>query len=198
MIVQQRGRVARQAGRIVDATSVRAGRWGLKIGEYINRDFHGRQAKLAVFIDGTDPDLLTASREDSRSSAKYVQAQVGSMFVALTGIYNLVPHPVARQSAYAPDDQSGVVQFAFEPKNIIRATREYFSVEVAGVMEAIRLGPRRIVIASSENAAQQQSLAEKISARYSLVPASSHRSIIGQMDHAKQVADIIREAEDGW
>ena len=97
-----------------------------------------------------------------------------------------------------PDDQSGVVQFAFEPKNIIRATREYFSVEVAGVMEAIRLGPRRIVIASSENAAQQQSLAEKISARYSLVPASSHRSIIGQMDHAKQVADIIREAEDGW
>ncbi|WP_205683664.1 hypothetical protein, partial [Brevibacterium aurantiacum] len=51
-------------------------------------------------------------------AASFATGNAGSMFVALTGIYNFVPHTVARQSAYAPDEQSGVVQFAFAPKNI--------------------------------------------------------------------------------
>ncbi|WP_220222354.1 hypothetical protein, partial [Brevibacterium aurantiacum] len=127
----------------------------------------------------------------------FATGNAGSMFVALTGIYNFVPHTVARQSAYAPDEQSGVVQFAFAPKNIYRAIREYFDTDITGAIESIVSGPSRIVIASAENADQQRALAEKLSAPYELVEDSSHRSIIGYQSHSKNVAAIVREVVSG-
>lgn len=169
----------------------------VKIADYLHRELRGRQLSRVILVDGTDPELLLINRRDRQRAAKYLQSQVGSMFVALTGIYNFVPHTVARQSAYAPDEQSGVVQFAFAPKNIYRAIREYFDTDITGAIESIVSGPSRIVIASAENADQQRALAEKLSAPYELVEDSSHRSIIGYQSHSKNVAAIVREVVSG-
>ncbi|SMY04509.1 Alpha/beta hydrolase family protein [Brevibacterium sp. 239c] len=165
----------------------------IKIADYLHRELRGRHVSRVVLVDGTDPELLHINRSDRQRAAKYLQSQCGSMFVALTGIYNFVPHTVARQSAYAPDEQSGVVQFAFAPKNIYRAIREYFDTDITRVTELIVSGPPRFVVASAENADQQRTLADKLSAPYELVEESSHRSIIGYQSHSKHVAAIIRE-----
>ncbi|WP_219812764.1 alpha/beta fold hydrolase [Rathayibacter rathayi] len=168
----------------------------LALASYAGRDIAGRRIAAVVIVDGTDPDLFAADRQDRRRVGTYLQAQLRSMFAALTGIYNFAPHAVGRQSRYEPDQQNGIIQFVFCPRNIHRAIGEYFEFETDQVLDALRAIPNRYLVASQENAAQQAELAIKIGAEYTLVPDSSHRSIIGFRENAQQVALVIRGAAD--
>ncbi|PPF29558.1 hypothetical protein C5D07_03245 [Rathayibacter tritici] len=169
----------------------------LALAGYADRDIAGRRIAAAVIVDGTDPDLLAADRKDRRRVGTYLQAQLRTMFAALTGIYNFAPHAVGRQSRYEPDQQNGIVQFVFGPRNIYRAIGEYFEFETDQVLDILRSIPNRYLVASQENAAQQAELAMKLGAEYTLVPDSSHRSIIGFRENAQQVALVIDGAVDG-
>lgn len=166
----------------------------LRIAEYATSDLAGRRISAAVFIDATDPDLLAADRSNRRRVGGFVQAQVNTMFAAVSGVYNFAPNAVARQSAYPPDEQSGLLQFVYAPRNICRSTREYFEVETDGVVDKLRLIDHRYLIASQENAAQQNTLADKLGAPRSMVDGSSHRSILGYRRFAEQVVAVIRRA----
>lgn len=168
----------------------------LKLAEYAATGIGGRSISAAVLIDGTDPDLLGADRFDRRRSGMFLQSQLHSMFAALTGVYNFAPNAVARQSAYIPDDQNGSIQFIYSPKNIYRATREYFEVDTQGALESLRCIEKLYLVASQENAAQQLDLAEKIGADYRLVAGSSHRSILGFQHFAREVCQTVQEAVD--
>ncbi|WP_440684672.1 alpha/beta fold hydrolase [Curtobacterium sp. 22159] len=168
----------------------------LVLAGYVGHEVAGRKIASVVVVDGTDPDLFAADRRDRRRVGSFLQSQARSMFAALTGIYNFTPHAVDRQSRYEPDQQSGTVQFVFGPRNIHRATREYFELGAEGVLEALREVPNRFLVASQENAAQQAEFARKLDATHRFVPDSSHRSIIGFRQNAAQVAAVIEEALD--
>jgi len=168
----------------------------LALATYADVDIAGRRIAAVVLVDGTDPELFDADRRDRRRVGAYLQSQLRSMFAAVTGLYNFAPHAVARQSRYEPDHQEGTVQFVFGPRNIYRATREYFELPTADVLETLRTVPHRYLVASQENAAQQAELAAKLGAAHRLVPDSSHRSVLGFRQYAEQVAEAIREAVD--
>ncbi|SDZ55823.1 hypothetical protein SAMN05216554_4638 [Herbiconiux ginsengi] len=165
----------------------------LAAASYLRRDFGGRFISSAVVIDGTNPRLLADDRVDRRRRGMFLQSQAGSMYIALTGIYNFVPHAIARQSAFAPDDQLGVVQFSFSPRNILRATREYFNMPLVDAMQSLLAVPRRRVIASKEYEQQESEFAEALHAPIVVVEGASHRSILGYRQYAQQVAQIVRE-----
>ncbi|MBM7412522.1 hypothetical protein JOE38_002345 [Clavibacter michiganensis] len=157
---------------------------------------NGKGLDALVVVDGTDADLFIADRQDRRKIGSFLQSQLGSMFLAITGIYNFVPSAVSRQSAYAPDDQGGVVQFTFSPRNVLQATREYFEVTPTGSSETLRAVPVRRLVGSTENSQQQEDLALRLDAAYTLLSGSSHRSILGRREYAAQVAAIVRGAVD--
>lgn len=168
----------------------------LKLAEYAREEISGRKISTAILVDGTDPELLSADRSNRRRAGAFLQSQLHSMFAAFTGVYNFAPNAVARQSAYAPDDQNGSIQFIYSPKNIYRATHEYFEIATSGAMESLRSIGNLYVLASQENAAQQSGLAEKLNADYRLIPGASHRSILGFSKYAEQVGNAIQEAVD--
>lgn len=168
----------------------------LALATYAGVDIVGRRIAAIVVVDGTDPDLFAADRKDRRRVGTYLQSQLRSMFAAVSGIYNFAPHAVARQSRYEPDQQNGTVQFVFGPRNIHRATREYFEFGTEEVIDVVRTIPHRFLVASQENAAQQESLADKLGAVHRLVPDSSHRSVIGYRQNAQLVASVVTEAID--
>jgi hypothetical protein len=64
------------------------------------------------------------------------------------------------------------------------------------VAESLTQVPVRYLIASDENARQQEHFAKKFDADYRLVPETSHRSILGFRRHASEVAAVIMEAID--
>ncbi|MCJ1707114.1 hypothetical protein [Microbacterium sp. VKM Ac-2923] len=160
---------------------------------YCASDLGGRRIETIVIVDGTDPEVLAQDRADRRRRGAFLQAQLGSMFVALSGVYNFVPNAISRQSAYAPDDQMGVIQFSFSPGNILRATGDYFAIPTADAIQALKSVGRRRVIASKEYEKQEISLASSLDAPFTLIENSSHRSILGYRAYAQRVADIIRE-----
>lgn len=164
--------------------------------QYANVDLEGRLMAAVVVVDGTDPDLLSADRIDRRRVGAFLQAQAHTMFSAVTGIYLFAPNAVARQSRYEPDQQNGTLHFVFAPGNIYQATREYFALPTEQAIESLRSAPRRYLVASHENAQQQEALARKIGAEHLVLTESSHRSIIGYRPYALSVADVIREAID--
>lgn len=163
----------------------------VKSAEYINRLIDGRMVSAAVIVDGTDPDLLKADRSSSERVGKFIQSQVQSMFASISGIYNFAPNAVDRQSAYTPDYQRGTVQFAYSPKNIYTATKEYFSADAESVFENFSSISTIHVIGSGENEQQQRDFANKLGATFSVVEDSSHRSILGYRRFAKQVSNAI-------
>lgn len=168
----------------------------LALAGYADREVAGRRITSAVVIDGTDPDLFATDRRDRKRVGSFLQSQLRSMFAALTGIYNFAPHAVDRQSRYEPDQQMGTVQFVFGPRNIYRATREYFEFDTDRALDVLRAIPNRYLVASQENATQQAELARKLGAGHRLVADSSHRSVIGYRQNAKQVAAVVEEAVD--
>ncbi len=168
----------------------------LVLAGYAGGQVDGRAFAAIVLVDGTDPDLFDADRADRRRVGTYLQSQAHTMFAALSGVYNFAPNAVARQTRYEPDQQNGTLQFIFAPRNVYRATREYFELPTAGAIDALRDVPVRYLVASEENAAQQESLARKLAAEHRLVPTSSHRSVIGFRGNATQVVSVIEEALD--
>ncbi|MBU4555257.1 MAG: hypothetical protein KJ747_00095 [Actinobacteria bacterium] len=165
----------------------------LNVATYANSIIAGKQIAAVVLVDGTDPDLLDQDRSDRRRIGMFLQSQLGTVFMAITGLYNFVPNAVSRQNAFAPDDQSGVVQFAFSPRNIYRAVREYLDVRTAHALDSLAAVKRKVVVASSENASQQAELAQKLGAEYRLVDGSSHRSVLGNRQHAATLSQIVVE-----
>lgn len=168
----------------------------LAFSSYVGDSGETKPVSALVAVDGTDPELLAADRADRRRVGAYLQSQLHTMFAAATGVYNFAPNAVARQSGYAPDEQGGVLQFVFSPRNIYRATREFFEVPVESVLERIRRVPVRFVVGSEENLIQQRTLAEKLGAKSVTVSGSSHRSVLGYRHFAKQVSETVRRAID--
>lgn len=159
---------------------------------YVNDPrFAGRIGKVVV-VDGTDPELLAADRADRQKFGKFVQAQVHTLFAAVTGIYAWVPNAVERQAGYTPDTQYGHVQFVFSPGNIVNAIREYVGVDTDEALANLRAVKSVLVVASAENAEQQSALAGKLGADVEVIEGAGHRSIIGYRHHAEKVEEAIR------
>ncbi|MFJ2767603.1 alpha/beta fold hydrolase [Streptomyces sp. NPDC087300] len=157
--------------------------------------FAGRVDKLVV-VDGTDPVLLDEDRTDRRRLGKFLQAQVYTLFAAVTGIYEWAPNAVERQAGYTPDTQYSHVQFVFSPRNIVNSVREYRGMGTGDAVARLGAVESVLVIASDEFAEQQAVLAEKLGAKIQVVHGSAHRSIIGYRDHAEQVEGAIRRFID--
>ncbi|MDT0379533.1 alpha/beta fold hydrolase [Streptomyces sp. DSM 42041] len=157
--------------------------------------FTDRIHKL-VIVDGTDPDLLGADRSDRRRLGKFIQAQVHTLFAAVTGIYEWAPNSVERQAGYTPDAQYAHVQFVFSPRNIVNSVREYTKVDTDFALANLRKVKSTLLIASGENAEQQSLLAEKIKASFEVIDGSAHRSIIGYKNYAEQVESAVRRFID--
>jgi len=145
-----------------------------------------------VVVDGTDPELLEADRANPDRRGLFLQAQLNSMFLALTGIYNFAPNAVSRQSQYAADTAFAVNQFSFTPRHIVTATREYSDIEAREVIPALQSVPLRCVISSEENEVQQEALARKIEASFTKVSGSTHRTILGERRYAVQVLAVVQ------
>ncbi len=157
--------------------------------------FADRVGKMVV-VDGTDPALLEEDRGDRRRLGKFVQAQVYTLFAAVTGIYEWAPNAVERQSGYTPDTQYSHVQFVFSPRNIVNSVREYRGMRTDDALSRLGAVGSVLVIASDEFAAQQAVLAEKLGAKIEVVHGSAHRSIIGYREHAEKVEGAIRRFMD--
>lgn len=163
---------------------------------YVTEPELAGRVRALVIIDGTDPDLLEAERQDRRRLGKFIQTQAHSLFAGTTGIHSWAPNVVERQVAFAPDDQASYVQFVFAPRTVVNAVREYLTIDLVRARLRARDLPPTLVIASSEHAEQQAEYAAKISADLRGVPGASHRSILGFREHAGVVAAQIREFSD--
>ncbi|GAB3955048.1 alpha/beta fold hydrolase [Streptomyces sparsus] len=157
--------------------------------------FADRVSKL-VIVDGTDPALLEEDRTDRRRLGKFLQAQIYTLLAAVTGVYEWAPNAVERQAGYTPDTQYSHVQFVFSPRNIVNSVREYRGMRTDGVVSSLGAIESVLVIASEEFAEQQAVLAEKVGAKFEVVPGSAHRSIIGFRHHAEKVEGAIRRFMD--
>ncbi|MFE4058859.1 alpha/beta fold hydrolase [Streptomyces sp. NPDC059096] len=168
----------------------------LSAASYVRDPRFADRTRRLVIVDGTDPELLAADRSDRRRFGTFVQAQVHTLFAAVTGVYQWAPNAVERQAGYTPDTQYSHVQFVFSPKNIVNSVREYRAVRTDGALADLGAVASVLVIASGENAEQQAALARKIGAGVEVVDGSAHRSIIGYRQHAEKVEDAIRRFMD--
>ncbi|RKN03588.1 alpha/beta fold hydrolase [Streptomyces radicis] len=164
----------------------------LSAASYVRDPRFAHRVRALVVVDGTDPDLLKADRSDRRRFGAFVQAQVHTLFAAVTGIHEWAPNAVERQAGYTPDTQYSHVQFVFSPRNVINSIREYRGVHTEGVLADLAAVKSVLVIASGENAKQQSVFAEKLGADFEVVEGSAHRSIIGYRNHAEKVEGAIR------
>ena len=146
---------------------------------------------VAVIIDGTYPKLLETDRDDSRRVGKFTQLQVHTLLAGLMGFYFWGPTPVERQMALEPDLQFASTQFSYSPRTVKTATREYLSVSLDTVEEVLKCHPNLLVLGSDENGPQQEEFAKALSAHYSQLGGSSHRTILGFRNYALRVVEEV-------
>ncbi len=149
------------------------------------------RCKGVVLIDGTDPDLFRDERADRKKAGRFLQSQALTLFAGLTGINAWAPNPVGRQVAFPPDEQFSYVQFAFNPRNVLNTVREYRSIDESQITTLRKLDIPLLVIGSTEYAAQQEKLANGMSAQLLVVVGSSHRNVLGHKQYATMVATHI-------
>lgn len=152
------------------------------------------RTNAVIVIDGTDADLLEEDRRVPQRIGRFKQLALQESIAQILGVNRWVPNKFERDVEYRPDIQRAFVVATTSVRTQIASTREYLTEPTRGQNALAEAATPVRVISASDNVPQQRALAEKLNAELSVVPESSHRSIIGRLPHASVVARVIREA----
>lgn len=151
------------------------------------------RARAVVVLDGTDAVLLDADRRSRRRVERFKQDSLRRMLGTVTGMNRWVTSPPERDVEYRPDIQRAYVSFIGSIRTIRTAQQEYLHEPTEGQEFLAALDLERVVLSAADNVDQQQTLADRLNARFQAVSLSSHRSIIGKLPCAEQVATVLKE-----
>jgi len=153
-----------------------------------------RARTRSVFVlDGTDAVLLAEERNSKRRVGRYDQELLRHLLSSVTGTNRWVPSPVERDIEYRPDIQRSYLVSFSSPQLLLAARREYLNEPTTGQQFLHDLDIARHVISAANNVQQQEILAHRLGADFAVVPASRHRSLIGRLSCAEQVAEFLRK-----
>lgn len=144
-------------------------------------------------VDGTDDQLLTIDRSTKQRSGRFKQTIVQEAIGSVTGLNRWVTSSVERDVEYRPDIQRSFLITASCVRTQVAALREYLSEPVGHQEDLGSMGISQHVLAAADNVEQQTSLATRLGADFTVVPESSHRSIIGKLSCAEVVAENVRK-----
>lgn len=172
--------VAHSIGALVSA-------WVLAESERVR----SRAASLTL-VDPTDGDVLDQERADRRKVAFNAQVMAQDALGSVTGLDRWGINRLAREVEYRPDIQEAFVTFSLMPGTLRTARREYRQLDTRHQRTCRALQALQ-VLSASEDEAQQRRFADRVGARFSVVPGSSHRSLIGRLECAQVVAAAVEE-----
>lgn len=152
------------------------------------------RTNAVIVVDGTDAELLDEDRRVPQRVGRFKQLAIQESIAQILGVNRWVPNKFERDVEYRPDVQRAFVAATTSVRTQVASVREYLTEPTRG-QDALRSARTPVrVISASDNVPQQRTLAAKLEAEFSVVPESSHRSIIGRLPHAAVVAQVIREA----
>lgn len=149
--------------------------------------------KALFVIDGTDGELLDEDRTTPERVGRFRQMALQEAVGQVLGVNRWVPSKFERDVEYRPDVQRAFVIATTSVRTQIASLREYLHESTDGQVALSSSTIPVHVVSASDNVPQQTRLAQRLNAELSVVPGSSHRSIIGRLSCATVVADRIRE-----
>ncbi|MBN9327023.1 MAG: hypothetical protein BGO38_09825 [Cellulomonas sp. 73-145] len=149
------------------------------------------RAAGAVVVDGTDADLLAEDRRSPQRLGRFRQSTVLEILGSVTGLNRWVQSPTERDVEYVPDVQRAFLTTGSAPTTLLAAHREYRTEPTSGQAALAASGLPATVLAAADNIEQQRELATKLGAKFEVIEASSHRSIIGRPACAHDVCEAV-------
>lgn len=172
---------------------------GHSIGALVAANMLAESKKIAertsavIAVDGTDADLLDEDRRVPQRVGRFKQLAIQESIANVLGVNRWVPNKFERDVEYRPDVQRAFVTATTSVRTQVASVREYANESTRGQNALANSVTPVHVIAASDNVPQQRALADKLGGELSVVPESSHRSIIGRLPHAEAVARVIRQ-----
>lgn len=154
------------------------------------------RTQALVIVDGTNGALLEEDRNTPGRIGTFKQTAMQEGLAHILGVNRWAPSKLERDVEYRPDIQRAFLTTGSRPKTQFAALREYLTESTAHQRDVASYGIKQLVVAAEDNVAQERELAEQIGARFTSIPVSSHRSIIGKIQCAEVLASILREVAD--
>ncbi|MGL5862550.1 MAG: hypothetical protein ACRCY9_14960 [Phycicoccus sp.] len=152
------------------------------------------RTKTVVMVDGTDAELLGAHRRPGPDLGRYRQMSMQEALASITGLSRWTAGKIENDVNYRATVQKSFLTTSSSPRTLVAAHREYVAEPLSGQGLMVSHPFPKHVIAAADNEKQQRRLAHRTGSSFSVVRGSNHRSVIGKIAHAREVADGIRKA----
>ena len=158
-----------------------------------NSPYIKSRTEKIILVDGTEPDLFEAYRNDSEQKGEFMQMCFQKAMAGFFGFQWWGIDKYARRTSYRPDIQESVRLFEANPKEIFITLSEYFNIRVDSLKSILMQQQVAVsIISSFERRTQQKKLAEDFGIPFSLIDKSTHYSIIGHPEFAWELTREVR------
>lgn len=178
--------VAHSIGAVVAANTI--------VGDASVRD----RTDALYILDGTDEDLLAADRRDPERVGVLRQTLAQEAVAAITGLDRWTERATDLGMNYRASAQEAFLSTATTPKMLLAAYREYLREPIGGQAVLAGTGVGCHVVSAGDNVPQQQALADKLGASFSVVEGSTHKSLVGRLGHVREALRALRKEGATW